>query len=195
MDVFLWPLPILAFLAIVIAVGFAWWWSSRVDVSEPPTPITMMATRIAFPKGMRMTDVQEAVGMLERAYEIVIPFENATLVLAYPLTNPAQVPITAAIPQGFTRAELVKHICDEYRHVYDAEEETAETKTIPREERSGNRERNRTDGAYGIWGKDLDELVLASARWTRQSDGKVMIEVFVEDGPRPSPETAGVPSS
>jgi hypothetical protein len=192
-DVFLIPLPILALLAVIIAIAVAWWWSSRVDVSEPPTPITMMATRIPFPK-LHIADAKAAVEQLERAYEIVIPFEHATLVIAYPLTNPASFPLTAAIPQGFTRAELVKHICDEYRHVYEAEEETAETKTVPRDERGMNRERNRTDGVYGIWGRDLDELLLIAARWTRHSDGKVTIDVFVEDAPRPALEPPRAPA-
>ena len=65
-------------------------------------------------------------------------------------------------------------------HIYDAEEGTAATKTIPIEERGAMRGRNRTDGAYGIWGHDLQDLVVTAARWTRQPDGMVRIELHVE---------------
>ena len=34
--------------------------------------------------------------------------------------------------------------------------------------------------AYGIWGHDLQDLVVTAARWTRQSDGTVQIELHVE---------------
>src|SRR4030095_1853750 len=98
---------------------------------------------------------------------------------------------TAAIPQGFTRGELVRAICDEYAHVYDAEEGTAHTKPVPPEERGERAERNSTDGAYGIWGHDLEDLVLTSARWVRQSNDNVRIELHVEAVPKPAPPDQG----
>jgi hypothetical protein len=179
------PLPVLAFVAVAIALGLAWWWSTRLKVS--PEPIALMVTRVGFPKGMRVHDVDKALAMIEKPDEIVIPFEHATLVIDFPLTLPATIAITAAIPQGFTRGELVRAICDEYQHVYDAEEGTAHTKPVPREERGERGERNRTDGAYGIWGHDLEELVLNSARWVRQSNDNVRIELHVEAHPVPTP--------
>jgi hypothetical protein len=179
------PLPVLAFVAVAIALGLAWWWSTRLKVS--PEPIALMVTRVGFPKGMRVHDVAKALAMIEKPDEIVIPFEHATLVIDFPLTVPATIAITAAIPQGFTRSELVRAICDEYQHVYDAEEGTAQTKPLPREERGERGERNRTDGAYGIWGHDLEELVINSARWVRQSNDNVRIELHVEAIPVPTP--------
>src|SRR5512144_2571050 len=87
---------------------------------------------------------------------------------------------------GFTRGELVRAICEEYANVYETEEATALLKPVPREERADRPERNRTDGVYGIWGHDLDELVLTSLRWTRGTDGVVAIELHVEAQPRGS---------
>ena len=57
------------------------------------------------------------------------------LVIDYPLIDAGVDRDRRADPLGFTRAALVKAICDEYAHVYDAEEGTAATKTIPLEER------------------------------------------------------------
>ncbi|HEV7557423.1 MAG TPA: hypothetical protein VGO00_18275, partial [Kofleriaceae bacterium] len=106
--------------------------------------------------------------------------EQAVLVIDYPLSNPATIPITAPLPLGFTRAALITTICEEYAGIYEAEEGTANTKTIPIEERGLQIARNRTDGAYGIWGHDLEDLVVTAARWTREPDGTVKIELNVE---------------
>jgi hypothetical protein len=174
------PLPFLTLIAVVIVIAAFWWWTSRVPVTVERAPVAMMAQRIAFPGGIRVHDPDAAITKLDQPDEIVIPFEHAVLVIDYPLSTPASIAITAPIPLGFTRASLVKEICDEYAHVYDAEEGTANTKTIPIEERGALRNRNRTDGAYGIWGHDLQDLILTAVRWTRESDGTVRIELHVE---------------
>ena len=175
------PIPYLAIIVVVIVVVGAWWWLSRIRVTAPPAPVAMMAQRIAFPGGIHLNDPDKALVALEQPDEIVIPFEHAVLVIDYPLTHPASIPISAPMPIGFTRAALVKAICDEYSHVYDAEEGTAQTKTVPLDERGAQQKRNRTDGAYGIWGHDLQDLVVTAARWTREADGTVKIELHVED--------------
>ena len=172
-------LPITFFLAfIAIAVGLAWWWVSRVPVTPPQ--VAMMALRIAFPGGIRLGDPGRALVGLAKPDEIVIPFDRATLLIVYPLTVPATVPIHAGISWGFTRGELVRAICEEYANVYEAEEATAATRTVPREERTARPERNRTDGVYGIWGHDLADLRLTAVRWTRLPQGTVEIELHVE---------------
>jgi len=182
-------LPMTFFLAaIALAIGLAWWWIARVPVTPPQ--VAMMALRIPFPGGIRLDDPDRAVLALARPDEIAIPFDHANLLVVFPLTVPATVPIQAAIPWGFTRAELVRAICEEYANVYETEDATAATKTVPREERTARPERNRTDGVYGIWGHDLDELVLTALRWTRGIDGTVTIELHVEVQPR----AAGSPS-
>jgi hypothetical protein len=174
------PLPVLTLIAVVFAIAVGWWWLSRVRITAAAPPVAMMPQRIAFPGGIRVHDVRRALAQLDKPDEIVIPFEQAVLVIDYPLSTPAKIPISAPLPLGFTRAALVRTICEEYAHVYDAEEGTAATKTIPLDERGELRGRNRTDGAYGIWGHDLQDLVLTAARWTRRADGAVEIELHVE---------------
>jgi hypothetical protein len=174
------PIPYLALIAVVLGIVVLWWWLSRTPVTPPPSPAPMIPQRIAFPGGLRLREPSRSLAALDQPDEIVIPHPQAVLVIDYPLTTPASVPIEAPLPLGFTRAALAKAICDEYAHIYDAEEGTAATKTIPIEERGAMRGRNRTDGAYGIWGHDLQDLVVTAARWTRQSDGMVRIELHVE---------------
>jgi hypothetical protein len=174
------PYPTLLLIAVALGVVLVWWWSSHARTTRPAAPVAMTVQRIAFPGGIHLGDPEKALVSLDRPDEIVIPFEHALLVIDYPLTTPATVPISAPFPIGFTRGALVQAICDEYAHIYEAEEGTAATKTIPVEERGTSRNRNRTDGAYGIWGHDLQDLVVTAARWTRETDGTVKIELHVE---------------
>lgn len=164
---------------VLLVLAAAWWWLSRVRVSRAPT--AMMATRIHFPDGgIRITEVDRSLATLRNPEEIVIPFENAILVIDYPLSTPASIAISASLPQGFTRAELVRAVCEEYANIYEAEEATAHTKTIPPEERTVLKNRNRTDGVYGIYGHDLGDLTLTALRWKRDVGGNVTIELHVE---------------
>jgi hypothetical protein len=174
------PLPYLTLIVVVLAIATLWWWLSRTPVTPAPAPVATVTQRIPFPGGIRLHDPKPALAALEQPDEIVIPFEHAVLVIDYPLSHPTSMSISAPIPLGFTRAALIKAICDEYAHVYDAEEGTAATKTLPIEERGAMRGRNRTDGAYGIWGHDLQDLVLTAAHWSRQSDGTVRIGLHVQ---------------
>ena len=173
------PLPYLLGIVAVIAIALVFVWTGRSRVTAPMPPVAMVMQRIAFPGGIQLHDPRSALVQLERPEEIVIPFEQAVLVIDYPLSHPASVPISAPLPLGFTRAALIQTICDEYAHIYDAEEGTASTKTIPVDERGEQAGRNRTDGAYGIWGHDLQDLVLTAAHWTRESDGTVKIQLHV----------------
>jgi hypothetical protein len=179
------PLPYAALILVVLGIGVVWWLSRRIEVAH--SPVALMVTRIGFPANLRMGDPDAALAMLELRDEIVIPFPKATLVIEFPLTHPALIAINAALPQGFTRGELVRTICDEYAHIYAAEEGTALNTEASVEERGPRLERNRTDGAYGIWGHRLDDLVLRSARWVKQSNGDVRVELHVESKPVPPP--------
>jgi hypothetical protein len=171
------PLPFIAAVAVLIAGAIAWVVARRVKTRQ--APVALMVTRIGFPQNLRLHDPEAALARIQLRDEIVIPFSRATLVIDFPLTHPAHIGITAGLPQGFTRGELVQLICEEYAHVYAAEAGTA-TNTEPKvEDRGAHRERNRTDGAYGIWGHDLDDLVLSSARWVKQSNGDVKVELHV----------------
>jgi hypothetical protein len=164
-------------LAALVVLVATMWLLARVRVT--PKRVPSMTQRIAFPGGLRLHEPALALAKLDQPEEIVIPYARATLVIDYPLTHPATVAIQAPIPDGFTRAALVEAICDEYANVYDGEDGSAATTALPREERVGSA-RNRTDGAYGIWGYDLQDLLLTAVRWTRTADGAVLIDLHVE---------------
>lgn len=173
------------FLLVVIGLAIAWYITQRIRIS--PEPVAMVAQRIHFAGGgVRISDVETSLVNLRNPEEIAVPFEHAILVIDFPLTTPARIAITASLPVGFTKQELVRAVCEEYANVYEVEETTASTKPIPREERTTLKNRNRTDGAYGIYGHDLDELRLTSLRWDRAVDGSIQIELYVETTHAPS---------
>lgn len=167
------------YLVIALAIAAAWWLIAKMRVTRPM--MAMMTTRIAFPDGgVRIADCTGSLEKLSNPEEIVIPFEHANLVITFPLSTPATISIDATFPIGFTRSELVKIVCEEYANVYEAEEATAHTKTVPPGERTNGAHRNRTDGVYGIWGYDLDRLIMRAARWTRNADGTVTIDLHID---------------
>jgi len=174
----IWHLPYLAAI-VVLGVVVVLWWLSRTKVTPKSAPVAMMPQRVTFDEGSRPADGDHALVRLDKPDELVIPFEHAILIIDYPLTSPAKVPISAPLSIGFTRAALVRAICDEYMHVYAAEEGTSAIQPKPRDERADTERRGRTDGAYGIWGHDLEDLVVTAARWTREADGTIKIELSV----------------
>jgi hypothetical protein len=179
----IWPVSF-TMLVLALGLGLAWWLSKRMSASHPP--VALMVTRIELPPELRIADPKAAVAMLQLRDEIVIPFATATLVIEFPLTHPAHVAISASLPQGFTRGEIVQIVCDEYAHVYAAEEGTASS-DVSVEDRAHGPERARSDGAYGIWGHPLEHLVLRSVRWVKQSNGDVRVEPYVDAKPLPPP--------
>lgn len=169
-------------ILFLLAVAIVWWWTSAVAVSVDRVP--EVSSRIQFPTSLRITDPSLSVSQLERPDEIVIPHQYATLVLVFPLTTPATLAITATIQDGFTRAELVRTICEEYENVYDIEEATAVNKPLSDED-IAKIGRNRTDGLYGIWGHDRTELIMTAVHWTRSPDSRVTIRPHIEARPKP----------
>ncbi len=168
----------------VLVLTVAWLVIARIRVT--PTHVAMVVQRVHFGEaGLRLTEAEAAVAKLKNPEEIVIPHEHAILVIDFPLTTSATIAISAGFGTiGFTRAELIRDICEEYANVYEAEEATAGTKTIPRDERT-HKVRNRTDGVYGIHTYDLDDLVVTAARWRLDRAGTVKIELHVEPRERP----------
>lgn len=180
-----------ATLLVFIGLAIVWWWVQRTRIT--PEPIAMVAQRLHFSHGgVKIADVETSLVNLRNPEEIAVPFDTAVLVIDFPLTQPARISISAALAVGFTRQELVRAVCEEYANIYEAEEDTATTKTIPREQRTTLKNRNRTDGAYGIYGHDLDDLTLTSLRWDRDESGAIRIELYVE-AKKPAGGTRALP--
>jgi hypothetical protein len=122
---------------------------------------------------------EDQINRLIDADIVVIDYSEITLVIDYPLNNPAEFVIKS--PQkGFTKKQLALEISKKYHEIYDAEEGSAKTKTIPIEKREGLINRNETDGKYGIWGHDISDLDLSSIEVFKTKDGKIQILLGIE---------------
>jgi hypothetical protein len=110
--------------------------------------------------------------------DVVLKCDSAVLIIDYPLNNPAKISIKPSSGE-FTREELVKIVSKEYNRIYKEEEESAKTKTVPLEERKGLINRNQTDGKYGIWGHDIDDLDLSNIIVHRKN-GQIILELYIE---------------
>lgn len=112
--------------------------------------------------------------------DIVIKSNHAILTIDYPLNNPVEIKIKSNHSNGFTRKELAEKISAEYKRIYKEEEDSAKTKTIPINEREGSINRNQTDGKYGIWGHDIDDLDLSAIIVKKADNGEIKLELIVE---------------
>jgi len=71
-------------------------------------------------------------------------------------------------------------ISKKYHEIYDEEERTAATKTIPMAQRKTLANRNETDGKYGIWGHDLSDLMLDTIDVYKNDKGKIFLQLSIE---------------
>lgn len=122
---------------------------------------------------------KEIENLLEKN-EIVLPINSAILIIDYPLNKPIEIIIKPNSPEGFTRENLIRLVSGEYNRIYLEEEESAKTKTIPVDKREGIINRNQTDGKYGIWGHDIDDLDLSSIIVHKLKNGLVKLELYIE---------------
>jgi hypothetical protein len=95
------------------------------------------------------------------------------------LNKPANF-ILKSTSKGFTIKQLVLEISKKYNEIYNEEEKSARTKTIPVDKRKGLINRNETDGKYGVWGHDIGDLDLSSIEVYKTKDGKFQIVLGIE---------------
>jgi hypothetical protein len=107
---------------------------------------------------MDLRYVQKDLSRLIDANEVVLEATEATLLLSYPLGINATRLVRPADETSFTRGELVKLIDETYREIYRLETNSQSSPTPPVQERRGLINRPESDGTFGIWGHDLDDL-------------------------------------
>jgi hypothetical protein len=128
---------------------------------------------------MDLCDVPENFSRLLNAGEVVLEAPEAILALTYPLDMAAIRSIHPADGKAFTRGELVKLIDETYREVYRLETATQSSPTPPVHERTGLINRPESDGIFGIWGHDLNDLGIGGINVYR-IDGRVWLDLDME---------------
>ena len=115
---------------------------------------------------------------LQNPEEIVISQRAVTIIIDYPLTNEYKFDLSS--DTGFTRVHLLNEINKAYRKIYAEEEASATIKTIPIEKRKKLINRNDTNGKYGIWGHDIEDLMLARIEIYETPDKKLILALITE---------------
>jgi PBP1b-binding outer membrane lipoprotein LpoB len=110
---------------------------------------------------------------------IIIPFSTITILIDYPLNNPAEFEITSKA-NGFNREELAMAVSKKYHKIYAEEDNSASQQTIPIEKREGLINRNETNGKYEIWGHDLSDLDMSSVQVYKDVKGKITVVLMIE---------------
>lgn len=95
---------------------------------------------------------------------VLSPNKTYTLVIDYPTSVPYKAKIKTG-KKGMTRIELADKVCQHYRKMYA--EEDSSTQIPPLLGCQGGAapmlNRQQTDGKYGIWGHEIEDLVLVNA--------------------------------
>jgi hypothetical protein len=130
-------------------------------------------------EGIVLDTIEESIKYLDKPDEIVLDFKEVELEIDYPLNEIYRGKLTT-LNKGFTRKELITEISKRYHQIYEEEEATATTKTIPREKREGLINRNETDGKYGIWGHDLSDLFMTGIDVFKTKEGKIILKLGID---------------
>jgi hypothetical protein len=110
--------------------------------------------------------------------QVVITQASIKVIIDYPLTTQYEFALTS--DKGFTRAQLLSEISRHYYKIFDEEEDSATIKTIPPDKRTTMYNRNETNGKYGIWGHDIEDLVLSSISVYKATDGGIVLSLNIE---------------
>ena len=129
---------------------------------------------------VNLADPEKDLKRMRGPEEVVCTATELIVVLDYPLRAEFRFPISASSSKGFTRTELVRKIADLYKRVYEEEDQTSKNPVVPLEQRKGLINRNETSGKYGIWGHDLDDLVLHTIEISRTTDGTVLAHLGID---------------
>ena len=122
---------------------------------------------------------QQKIANLIDPDELVLSYQKVKIMFDYPLAKPIFLELTS-LTKGFTRKQIILAISKKYHEIYEEEEKTAKTKTIPLKDRKKLANRNETDGKYGIWGHDLSDLDLDDIIVHQTSDGSIVLELDIE---------------
>ena len=105
--------------------------------------------------------------------EIIINDNSIIIQIDYPLTHPASFTHISETDY-FTRKQLIELIASDYKNIYETEEKTTKIKVGTVNPYMMNR--NKTDGAFGIFGHDIGDLILHTA-YVKNVEGKLIVTV------------------
>ena len=129
-------------------------------------------------EGIGLSSTEEGLNMIFDIDKTVISESDLSIKISYPLTNPVEFKIYSE--EGFTRRILFTEIRKKYKEIYQEEQESANVKVVPPDEREILMNRNQTDGKYGIWGHDISDLILVGIEIHKNNKGEIILELNIQ---------------
>ena len=117
---------------------------------------------------------------MDKPNEIVLSSRELHIIVDYPVTGVWKCKISSGNSKGFTRVELVNEISRAYHSIYAEEERTTKTKIVPNAQKKTMFNRHQTDGKYGVWGHDIDDLVLYNVELRKTVDGTLFAMLGID---------------
>lgn len=109
-----------------------------------------------------LSDVKDKDKVIIKDYEVKIT-------LTYPLRNSYSKKYKS--DKGFTIGDIIKCTIEMYKFVYSEEEKTTTTKVTSMDDRIQNGlgllNRNETNGKFGIWGHDIEDLIIEGIEYDK----------------------------
>ena len=125
------------------------------DIVYPDAAAGDFASKVDPSPYVHLADPTHDLACMQSPNDVVIEDDFITVDFEYPFTG--GFPWTLRSTGGFTRRGLAKAIFERYQCMYTEEDQTSDEIAgyIP-----GMLNRTTTDGRFGIWGHDLEDLVL-----------------------------------
>jgi len=155
--------------------------------------------------GLSKENMKKSLKILHNKDEIVIEKKKINVEFKYPFKDDRVLELVAPNGKFFTRAQLGKAIAKQYWEIYDEEKESTENKkTIVSKYKKGqvigelyiepetdiqhywtgtdwvvtsDGHKYITDGVWGIWGHELDDLYLTSVYTTNKEKDLFRLEI------------------
>lgn len=125
---------------------------------------------------VRVSLIRSEETVIDDMDDVVVPAQEARITFDYPLSVVAISTVKASTPIGITRGDILLAIHDGYVQIYQEEDAASPPSNLENGGPLVNREH--TGGRFGIFGHDIDDLVVESIRF-REHDGSYFIAMFM----------------
>lgn len=96
--------------------------------------------------------------------------ENIKIMYTYPLAGSYLLTFENEWDGDWTVKDFVEAVYNGYQYIYNLEEETTTVEVVPLASRRKLLNRNETNGVFGVWGHDLDDLFLEGVNYNHETD-------------------------
>lgn len=138
-----------------------------------------MKNRIIYEGFLLIADKDRLIDELSKTKDSTVKIIDTPMLkyqILYPITNPINV--KEKLEDGWSIGDICMSIANNYHKIYQEENETTQ---IPAGHMIdvGLMNRNETNGKYGIWGHDIEDLCIEILEIANQTEEYTEIKLFI----------------